>query len=343
MAQHANSHGIALRPHAKTHKIPDLAKMQLRNGAVGITVATVGEAEIFAKAGIKDIFIAYPLFASREKLRRLKKLNRKIRLSVGIDSVAGAKSLQGMSGLDVMVEIDSGHHRSGCEPKVAGLIALEAMRLGLNPKGVFTFPGHSYSPGAMGRAVKDEGIALKTAVLEFKKVGIEAMVVSSGSTPTALLTGARTKSGIVNELRPGVYIFNDAQQWELGTCSKNDIALFAEATVVSVSGNKLILDSGSKVLGSDRPSWTSGYGRLLDYPEAVISAISEHHATVIIPDKQQLGKRSSRLGNTPEVGDRLRVVPNHVCTAVNLADEVYLVRDREIIGKYKVAARGKNS
>lgn len=173
-----------------------------------------------------------------------------------------------------------------------------------------------------------------------KKIGIEAKVVSSGSTPTATRTAKGGKT-VVTELRPGVYIFNDAQQWELGTCSSEEIALTALATVVSVSGNKLIVDSGSKVLGADRPSWTSGYGRLLDYPDARITALSEHHATVVFPTPSNGAKEPNK--RIPELGDRVRVVPNHVCNAVNLADEVYLAREGVLVNRLKVAARGKNS
>jgi D-serine deaminase-like pyridoxal phosphate-dependent protein len=261
------------------------------------------------------------------------------------NSIAGAKAVaKGLTGTAVLVEIDSGHHRSGCSPESAGDIALAAKSLGLEPVGVFTFPGHSYKPAGAKSAVADERNALAQAVKSMAKVGIEAKVISSGSTPSAQVTAASTaKNSIVNELRPGVYVFNDSQQLELGSCQPNQIALWAVATVVSATNNKIILDSGSKILGADKAAWATGYGRLLDYPEARIEALSEHHATVVFPNPNKKLKASTRPQKIPKIGDQLRVVPNHVCNAVNLVDLVYLIEGKEIVGSWKVAARGKNS
>ncbi len=350
MAKKTSKARINLRPHVKTHKIPELAKLQLASGAVGITVATIGEAEVFAKKGIRDIFIAYPLLVSESKLKRLVKLSRKVKLTLAIDSTQGAKALaKGLAGVKVLVEIDSGHHRSGCDPKQAGEVALGAKTLGLNPVGIFTFPGHSYKPKGAKQAVADEQRALKEAATTMAKVGIEAKIISSGSTPSAGFSaessGKSVKAkSLVNELRPGVYVFNDAQQLELGTCTVNQIALWAVATVVSVTGNRMILDSGSKTLGADRAGWATGYGRLLDFPEARIEALSEHHATAVFPKtkKARPGAKASG-GKLPKIGDLVRVIPNHVCNAVNLVDQVYLVESQKVVGSWKVAARGRNS
>lgn len=350
MAKQTSKAGIELRPHVKTHKIPELAKLQLAAGATGVTVATIGEAELFAKKGVRDIFIAYPLYVTDSKLKRLAKLSRKVKLLLAIDSAAGAKALAvGLKGVTVLVEIDSGHHRSGCDPKLAGDLALAAKSLGLEPVGIFTYPGHSYKPKGANQAVKDEQIALAVAAATLVKVGIEAKVISSGSTPTASVsTESSGKSGKskspVNELRPGVYVFNDAQQLELGTCTLKDIALWAVATVVSANGNRMILDSGGKILGADRASWASGHGRLLDYPEARIEALSEHHATVVFP-KARNSKAGAKSpgGKLPRIGDLVRVAPNHVCNSINLVDRVYLVQNKGVVGSWKVAARGMNS
>ena len=191
----------------------------------------------------------------------------------------------------------------------------------------------------------DEQRALKESVRAMAKIGIEAKVISSGSTPSAGVSSesARTSvkaKSLVNELRPGVYVFNDAQQFELGTCTSKQIALWAVATVVSVNGNRMILDSGSKTLGSDRAAWATGYGRLLDFPDARVVALSEHHATVVFP-KTKKAKASG--GKLPKMGDLIRVAPNHVCIAVNLVDRVYLVESQKVVGSWKVAARGRNS
>jgi D-serine deaminase-like pyridoxal phosphate-dependent protein len=350
MARKTSKAGINLRPHVKTHKIPELAKLQIASGAVGITVATIGEAEVFAKKGIRDIFIAYPLYVTESKLKRLVKLSRKVKLTLAVDSTQGAKALaMAVAGVKILVEIDSGHHRSGCDPKQAGEVAREAKALGLNPVGIFTFPGHSYKPKGARQAVADEQRALKEAATAMSKMGIEAKIISSGSTPSASVSAessgtSRKSKSLVNELRPGVYVFNDAQQLELGTCTSNQIALWAVATVVSVSGNRMILDSGSKTLGADRAGWATGYGRLLDFPDARIEALSEHHATVVFPKtkKPKAGAKASGR-KLPKIGDVLRVAPNHVCNAVNLVDRVYLVENQEVVGSWKVAARGRNS
>jgi D-serine deaminase-like pyridoxal phosphate-dependent protein len=162
-----------------------------------------------------------------------------------------------------------------------------------------------------------------------KAAGVDVQVLSGGSTPTAALT----KAGSVTEIRPGIYVFGDAQQIELGTCAIEQIALTAASTVVSRAAGRVVLDAGSKVLGADRPAWTTGYGRLADHPDARVSALSEHHATVTWPSTSVL----------PELGTVLRVVPNHVCSAVNLADELVVVAGGAVVDRWRVAARGANS
>lgn len=329
MAEHARAHGVALRPHAKTHKSPEIARLQLAAGAVGLTVATVGEAEVFAAAGFDDLFIAYPLWvddARRAGLRAL--VDRGVRVAVGCDSAEAAAQLDGLVGVDVLVELDSGHHRSGVLPDEAGGLAAEIAALGLRVRGAFTFPGHSYSPEGREAAALDEARALATAGEALRAVGIADPVLSGGSTPSLehLTPGAAT------ETRPGVYVFGDAQQWELGSCPPERIALTVHATVVSRRPGHLVLDAGSKVLGADHAAWATGYGRLLDHPAARISQLSEHHAVVDWYDDAPL----------PALGRRVRVVPNHVCTTVNLADVLHVVGPGGT-AEWPVAARGRNA
>lgn len=332
MATSATQRGLALRPHAKTHKILEIAQRQLDYGAVGLTVATIGEAEVFVAGGIEDLFIAYPLWVTGEKANRLQALAERVRLRVGVDSAEGAtmigRHLAG-SALEVMVEVDSGHHRSGTQPDDAGKVARAAARAGLAVGGVFTFPGHGYGPGRAGAAAADEAQALSAAAAAMTGAGHPPAVVSGGSTPTAALTD-RTA---VNEVRPGVYVFNDAQQAELGSCSWQDVALTAVATVVSRSGRNVILDAGSKVLGADQAAWATGGGRLPEYLDARVVALSEHHATVAFPEGHPL----------PELGEMLRIAPNHVCAAMNLADEVVVLKGGAVVDTWPVAARGRNS
>jgi D-serine deaminase-like pyridoxal phosphate-dependent protein len=329
MASLAADRGVGLRPHAKTHKSSHVARLQLGAGAQGLTVATVSEAEAFADLGCTDLFIAYPLWLDPAKASRLRALRGRADVIVGIDSPEGARTLAAqVPGTTVLVEVDSGHHRSGVLPSDAGEVAECATRAGLDVRGVFTFPGHSYSPGIQSDVAAQESRALRTAAASLSAHGIEPLVVSGGSTPSA----AATDGEVLTEIRPGVYVFGDAQQWELGTVGPDRIALTCLATVVSHAGGNVVLDSGSKVLGADRPAWTTGYGRLLDHPEARVGLLSEHHAVVEWPDQP-----------LPSLGERLRVVPNHVCNAVNLADELVVVRDGLVVDLWPVTARGANT
>lgn len=331
-AEEAAAKGIALRPHAKTHKMPEIARRQIAHGAIGLTLATVSEAEIFADAGIDDIFVAYPVWPSEARAARIRKLSKRVALRVGVDSIEGAEALGAAlapDGVEVLIEVDSGHHRSGVHPDEAGAVAVAAKNAGLRVGGIFTFPGHSYAPGGRAKAARDEAAAIEAAVESFGREGMVPVTRSGGSTPSwNPLEGSGLTEG-----RPGVYVFNDAQQLELETCDFADIALTVVATVVSRHGDDAVVDAGSKVLGADRAAWASGFGRLLDVPGARIHALSEHHATIRFPDGVQL----------PELGSTLRIIPNHVCNTVNLADEVVVVRDGAVIDTWAVAARGANS
>ncbi len=330
MSQLAVERGITLRPHAKTHKSVEIARRQTALGAAGLTVATVGEAEVFADAGFDDLFIAYPVWAAGRRGERLRALAERVTLSVGVDSAEAAEllgtALAGSSAR-VVVEVDSGYHRTGVQPAEAGHIAVAAERNGLPVAGVFTFPGHGYGPGSRGAAASDEARALAEAAAALSSHGVEPVVRSGGSTPTAGLVGEG-----LTELRPGVYVFNDAQQVELGSVDWSAVALTAAATVVSRSANTVVVDAGSKTLGADRPDWATGAGRLPDHPEARIVALSEHHATVAFPPG----------GAIPALGSVVRVAPNHVCTAVNLADELVVTAAGEVVDRWPVAARGQN-
>jgi D-serine deaminase-like pyridoxal phosphate-dependent protein len=332
MAATTAEQGLALRPHAKTHKCIEIAGLQLELGAVGLSVATVGEAEVFAAAGFTDLFLAYPIWADGRRGERLQVLTDSARLRVGCDSAESAQQLAtALRGapIEVLIEVDSGHHRSGVAPDDAGAVATAAEKAGLTVAGVFTFPGHSYGPGAVrSRAAADEANALDLAGAALVLAGIDAPVRSGGSTPSAQFADPSA----LTELRPGVYAFNDAQQLELETCAWPDIALTAVATVVSSRPGVIVLDAGSKVLGADRPAWTTGYGRLPEYPDARVVSLSEHHATVdLSPD-----------AIAPRRGEVVRIVPNHVCAAVNLAGELVVVSEGNEITRWDVAARGAN-
>jgi len=319
MAAHARTLGLALRPHAKTHKTREIARLQLDAGAIGLTVATIGEAEVFADAG--DLFVAYPLWVDAARAARLRAVAEQTVITLGIDSAEGAANLaRHLPGATVLVEVDSGHHRTGVAPTMAGDVAAAAADAGLTVRGVFTFPGHAYAAGGRRQAAEDEAGALAAAADSLRGAGFADLVVSGGATPSAEYAG-----DTLTELRPGVYVFGDAQQWELGACAPDQIAYTVHATVVSHAHGRLVLDSGSKVLGADRAAYASGFGRLLDHPDARVVQLSEHHAVV---------EGAPRL----PLGSIVRVVPNHVCNAVNLVDEL-VVGER----RWAVAARGRNA
>jgi D-serine deaminase-like pyridoxal phosphate-dependent protein len=340
VAQLARERGVALRPHVKTHKTMEVARLQLAAGAVGITVATLGEAEVFVRQGVADVFVAYPLWLDGTSAGRLRDLTPDARVAIGVDSVEGAVHsglLLGGSAVEVLVEVDSGHHRTGVAPERAGEVALAARRSGLEVRGVFTFPGHSYAPDATGTAADDEAAALATAARDLRRVGIAPQVVSGGSTPSlaaslpATLAAGPAHPDVVTELRPGVYVFGDAQQWELGTTTPDRIALTCRATVISHAGGRLVLDAGSKVLGADRAAYATGFGRLPDLPDARVVLLSEHHAVVDLGDAP-----------LPPLGSRVDVVPNHVCAAVNLVDELH-AEESGGLRVWPVTARGLNA
>ncbi len=184
MADSAAARGIRLRPHAKTHKTAEIARLQLDLGAVGLTVATIGEAERFADAGVTDLFVAYPLWPSPARIRRLTALGERIRLRVAVESIEAAARLARLAALasppEILVEVDSGHHRTGVAPRGAGEVALAAARAGLPVAGVFTFPGHGYTPGGREQAAADEAAALAAASEALRAAGVEA--VSAGGT-----------------------------------------------------------------------------------------------------------------------------------------------------------------
>ena len=216
VADAARTSGVALRPHAKTHKSAEVVRLQLEAGARGITVATVAEAEAFVAAGVDDVFVAYPLWTDDTTGRRLRALVDRARVGIGVDSAEGASALARRCGADVevLVEVDSGHHRTGVPPEDAGAVAAAAVRSGLTVRGVFTFPGHSYAPGLGAATARDEREALAAAAASLDAAGVEPAVVSGGSTPS--LADSLATPGALTELRPGVYVFGDAQQWELG-------------------------------------------------------------------------------------------------------------------------------
>jgi D-serine deaminase-like pyridoxal phosphate-dependent protein len=327
--------GVGLRPHTKTSKCIEVIRRQVDAGAVGLTVATLGEAEVLAAAGFTELFQAYPLWAGRpERARRLRALHERVDLMVGVESVEAAAELgRAVAGserpLRVLVEIDPGLHRSGVRPDEVATIARAAHDAGLDVRGAFTFGGHGYAAcDAAPTAGNDEVRTLTLAAELLTAAGFEPEVLSAGSTPTAL----HSARGPVTDERPGTYVFQDSQQVTLGVASLGDVAMVVAATVVaSHTDGRFVLDTGSKAIAADRPVWARGHGRVPAYPDAELRSLSEHHCV------------GWTTGPRPRVGEVVAVVPNHACVVVNLVDTLTVVRNGVIVDEWAVASRGRNS
>jgi D-serine deaminase-like pyridoxal phosphate-dependent protein len=336
MAERARGSGVRLRPHAKTHKVVEIGRMQIAAGASGLSVAKATEAEVFAAAGFDDLFIAYPVVGA-DKGRRLLALAERVRLAVGVDSEDGARTLSGAfhaagQQLDVLLKVDVGFHRVGVEPARAVETARRIADLpGLRVRGLYTFAGHAYSaetPEGVARVGKDEGSILSETAQRIRDGGLEIEEVSVGSTPTA--PHAMAIPG-VTECRPGVYVFNDASQVSLGACRPEDCAMTVLATVVSVPApDRAVVDAGSKTLSSDplRPR-VAGFGFVLGR-RSRIARLSEEHGVIEVV-----------AGEAFRVGERVRILPNHACVVANLHDHLLAVRKGVVEGELTVAARGR--
>ena len=338
-AQVAKAAGVAFRPHVKTHKTIEIARMQLGAGAVGITVAKLSEAEVYAKAGIDDIFVAYPIIGEC-KWWKAAELARDARLIVGVDSVTGAEGLARAARaagivIDVRAEFDSGLHRSGVNlADLSRLCAQITRHASLRLEGIFTFRSSAFS-GSAGRSApelgEEEGQILARAAAQLRDQGFPIASASGGSTPTARAV-ARVPG--VTEIRPGTYVFHDLMSRADNACDPGDLALSILTTVVSrPSPSVAIVDAGSKTLAGDVEAGAAdltGYGEVYDGGGHVAWLNEEHAAVQLAP------------GYDPSVGERMRLVPVHVCTAVNLADDLILVDGDQVLTRWPVAARGCN-
>jgi len=335
MAARARTAGVRLRPHTKTHKCPELARLQRAAGAHGLCVAKVGEAERFAAAGFDDLFLAYPV-VGEDKARRLLALSDRVRLAVGTDSLDGARSLgtpfqEAGRTLDVLLKVDVGYGRVGVRPEEALAVARRIAHVrGLRLRGVFTHAGHAYearTPEGVGRIARQEGQRLARVAERLRQAGLRIEEVSVGSTPTA---ARAMEVGGVTECRPGNYVFHDASQVALGTCTIEDCALTVLATVVSVpAADRAVVDAGSKTLSSDalRPR-PGGYGQVLGRSSRLAKLSEEHGVLAVEP------------GERFRVGDRVRLLPNHACVVANLHDRLIGTSGGRVEAVLPVAARG---
>lgn len=352
--------GVRMRPHAKTHKCAEIARRQVEAGAVGLTVATVAEAEAFAEVGVTDLVIATPV-AGAPKLTRLHALiQNDVRLAVTVDTEAGARHLaqffasRGAS-CEVFVEVDTGHHRNGIPwdaPRGADLVHAIASLPRLHVRGLLTHGGHAYAGPEAGetpeaarrRAMETERDRLLTFASRLKEASLltpETAVLSLGSTPTASVFENAEKDGFrITEIRPGNAVFHDMQQVALGSATPNDCALTVLARVISKRRSdggteRVIVDAGKKILTTDMGYGVEGHGRILYsadkrtlHPHARVANLSEEHGWVDTPG-----------GATFDVSDLVQIIPNHACVAVATQPTLHLVRGDEVVETWDVLAR----
>lgn len=336
MGAYAAMHGIALRPHIKTHKAASVGAAQLASGAVGLTCATPSEVEVMS-AVCDDILLAYPPVGP--KLHRLMSIPAHVRLTVALDSALAVEGLAAAARragrrVRVLIELDVGMHRVGVTDwsEAITLAAIVRANPPLEYAGIAFYPGHIRDDvGSQDAKLDALRLALSSAIDALTRAGFPPDVVSGGSTPTMWRSH---ELPMVTEMRPGTYVYNDRTTAAIGACAWDDCAFSVLATVVSTSvPNQAVIDAGAKALGREpmRGVAGEGFGALLDRPDVAVVRMSEEHGIL-------------DLSNTdwrPQVGDLVRVVPNHVCIVVHLNDVMYGVRGDRVERSWPVDARGR--
>ena len=338
MAAVARDAGVAHRPHAKTHKTREVAERQLAHGAVGLTVAKLGEAEVMVDAGFDDLFVAYPLIGDA-KLARLVALLDRARIRFEVDTLDGAIQASDYLArhgrrVEVVVSVDGGAGRSGAASSddAVALAKRVAELPGLELVGVMNY-GNAYGTSdpevqaAIARREGEDAVAIARAI---RDRGLRADVITVGSTPTARHV---VKVAGVTELRAGVYAFQDLKQVSLGPATLDDCALTVLATVVShARPDRYVLDAGIKALAGEDYGWGT-WGRTLDRPDLAIIRATEEHGVIELPP----GAEDPRW----RVGDRVRIIPNHACGAANMHDELVAIDDDRVVERWPVIGRGR--
>jgi len=309
MQEQCRAWGVGLRPHVKTHKIAEIAQMQLDAGAIGITVAKVGEAEVLPG---DDVLVGYPLV--KAKLPRLRELAKTRRVKVAVDSVEVARDLVG---IEALVEIDVGVGRTGVQSPEQALAVARACS---DFQGVFYWPSWLDEDGFRAACVK-----IEAALDALSSAGLEARIVSGGSTPGASKTPLIPQT---TEIRPGTYVFYDASSMETKICNEADCALRVLTTVVSTSvPGQCVIDAGSKTLSSDQTVGAGTFGHFIER-SWTLRKLNEEHGY-------------AEIDGPIRVGQKVWLVPSHVCPTVNLHDEIWYGRNGRVDGSWMVAARGK--
>jgi D-serine deaminase-like pyridoxal phosphate-dependent protein len=330
---YCTAHGLGLRPHTKTHKSILIARQQLGLGAAGLTVAKPGEAEVMLGAEPRDLLVAFPVIGA-PKLRRLAAVAAITRVTIALDSLAAAEQLSKAAEstgarFGVLVEIDVGLARVGVAPAEALALTRAIQTLpGLDWRGLTFYPGHIKDQNAEKLGALSQTVG--AVVSEFIAAGLKPEIVSGGSTPA--LYHSHEIEGLT-EIRPGTYVFNDLNTVASGACNLEDCAASVVVTVVSHAGSdRMIVDGGSKTFSSDRlSSGGPGHGRVMEAPGAVFHKMNEEHGFIDL----------SRAERAFQIGEKVRIIPNHICVAVNLHEYVYGVRGGKVEEVWNVEARGK--
>jgi D-serine deaminase-like pyridoxal phosphate-dependent protein len=337
LVDYAASVRLHVRPHTKTHKSRLLARVQLAAGAIGLTTAKISEAEIISDPG-QDVLVAYPPIGSA-RAARLAELARDRTVRAAVDSLTAimevsAAACAASTTIGLLVDLDVGMRRTGVPSPEATLPLAQAIDRapGLRLDGIMIYPGHIWEVADQQAAALQAVNQLVGRTIElWREHGLAAPIVSGGSTPTAYQSHLVSH---LTEIRPGTYIFNDMNTVRGGFCSLRDCAARIVATVVSdaVSG-QVVIDAGSKTLTNDVciPARDTGFGFVVAYPDARITKLSEEHGQVDV----------TACPSRPAIGDRVTVIPNHICPCVNLQEFVWYAQSGEPLRQIPVDARGK--
>ena len=338
MGAYVRQHGLKLRPHAKTHKVPEIGRKQIQSGAYGLTIAKSTEAAVMAEAGIDNLLMAYPVYGP-PKLERLTALARKgTHITIALDDaetlapLAEAANRAGTT-FDVLAELNVGMDRCGLGSNAHILSLAQAIDRtpGVRFAGLNLYPGHVWShPQQQQEQLRLADEKATAAIDLLKENGIACEVVSGGSTPTAFQSHHMRS---LTEIRPGTYVFNDRNTLEAGACSFEDCALRVIVTVVSTAVDGwIVVDGGTKTFSSDRLISGSQqfYGLVVEDRGMQLERLSEEHGQI----------KLANASTHPKIGQRLSVVPNHVCATVNLHDRLWLHRGGDVVDSWIIAARG---
>jgi D-serine deaminase-like pyridoxal phosphate-dependent protein len=338
IAGYCTEHGLAWRPHVKTHKTPQIAVAQMQAGACGLTVATLREAEVMT-AVAKDLLLAYPPVGAQKRRRLTELLRTGVRLTVGLDSresleiFSAATRAAGAAEATALVELDVGMRRTGVgDPGAAVELARRIEEDSfVEYGGVMFYPGHLRRLGSDPEEEMDRLSKTVAGFLEaLEEAGLPPRIVSGGSTPT--LWHSHRVAGMT-EIRPGTNVFNDRNSVAAGAATWDECAYSVIATVVSTAvPGQAVIDAGSKALAAETPlDGLTGFGALLDRPEVTVRSLSEEHGVLELAGSEW----------RPRVGDRVRVVPNHVCVSVNLQERLWAIRSNGAMEEWTVEARGR--